>query len=610
MEIDRAAIREILNTARATGRTALLETEGLELLRALGVSAPAWFFVRDAAEASQIHLDLLTGERVVVKVVSPEILHKSDVGGVTIVAKNTEGIGAAIAQMQERLADQQVQGFLLCECVPFNSALGNELLFGMRWTADFGPVVTFGPGGIYTEFLAKSFAPGKDTAVLSPLLASAAHIERVLDDKAITSLITGKLRGQKARVAPAVIVELLQKFLAFASAYGGEQVAEFECNPVVISNGQLKALDVRLILGKPGAAATPARPVDKIKNLLEPKSAAIIGVSEKINPGHIILNNLLREGFDPGHIYVVKPGKAEFKGCRCVADIAALPERVDLFILSIDAAQTPAAIDQIVEQRKAESLIVIPGGLGERSGSEGLVAKMEQAIHASRATDWRGPVINGGNCLGIRSKPGRYDTMFIPEYKLPPTTGAVSPLCLLSQSGALAVARASKLASLNPRYIISIGNQLDLTVGDYLGYFAADPEIDVYACYVEGFKPGDGAKWLQAAAGIVKRGKNVILYRAGRTVAGMQASASHTASIAGDYAVTRELCQQVGVVVADSLADFEDLARMFCLMRGKRVNGWRLGALSNAGFECVAIADNAKQLKLSPFAEATQKKLE
>ncbi|HSN85514.1 MAG TPA: CoA-binding protein, partial [Thermoanaerobaculia bacterium] len=101
----------------------------------------------------------------------------------------------------------------------------------------------------------------------------------------------------------------------------------------------------------------------------------------------------------------------------------------------------------------------------------------------------------------------------------------------------------------------------------------------------------------------------VILYRAGRTPAGARATASHTASIAGDFAVTRELAQEAGVLVAETLEDFDDLIRLAVLLRGKRVDGWSLGALSNAGFECVGIADNLGRFVLAPFSPETEDRL-
>jgi acyl-CoA synthetase (NDP forming) len=150
---------------------------------------------------------------------------------------------------------------------------------------------------------------------------------------------------------------------------------------------------------------------------------------------------------------------------------------------------------------------------------------------------------------------------------------------------------------------------MDLTVGDYLAYLKDDAEVDVFAVYVEGFAPLDGVKFLKAAEEISARGKTVVLYRAGRTPAGAKASASHTASIAGDYAVTRALARHAGVVVAGSLADFEDLTRLFTFLLGKKVAGRRLGAISNAGFECVAFADNLSSFTLPKFGERTTQRL-
>ena len=102
----------------------------------------------------------------------------------------------------------------------------------------------------------------------------------------------------------------------------------------------------------------------------------------------------------------------------------------------------------------------------------------------------------------------------------------------------------------------------------------------------------------------------MILYRAGRTAAGAKASASHTASIAGDYVVTRELARAAGVVVAESLSDFDDLVRLFTLLRDKSAGGTRLGAVSNAGFECVAIADNLGAFDLPAFDADTSASLD
>ncbi len=606
--IDTARIRQVV--AGAAGRRVLLETEGLELLAALGIDAPAHVFVRTAREAAAADTSPLGGEQVVVKVISPQILHKSDVGGVKVVERRRDAIAAAIADMEDRLGDRGVVGFTISQFLRHDTTIGSEFILGLRWTADFGAVVTLGAGGIYTEFLAENFRPGREIGIFSPSVTNDRAIEETVTRLAIGRLATGRLRGQPPRVEMAVVVDAVRRFMALAAACVPHEIAECEINPVVIAGGRLVALDILATLGDGRRPITPARPLGKLKNLLEPRSAAIIGVSEKLNPGRIILNNLLREGFDPNRIVVVKPGSAELAGCRCVPDIASLPAPVDLFILAISAAQTPQAITDIVEGRKAESIIVIPGGLEEKSGTEAIVGRMREALASARESAWQGPVINGGNCLGVRSLPGRYDTMFIPEYKLPVPAGPVSPVAFVSQSGAFAVSRMSKLGRLNPKYAITLGNQMDLTVGDYLAYLKNDPALEIFAVYVEGFKELDGLAFLRAARDITAGGRSVILYRAGRTAAGAKASASHTASIAGDYAVTRELAQAAGVVVAESLAEFEDLVRVFTLLRDKRADGPRLGAISNAGFECVAIADTLGRLELPEFDGSTSARLE
>ena len=608
MTIDTARIRRVIDGAR--GRPALLETEGLELLAAIGVGAPAHLFVGSAADAASIDTSPLGGDRVVVKVISPRILHKSDVGGVKVVEHRRGAIVAAIADMEARLGDREIVGFTVNQFVPYDTSIGHELILGLRWTADFGPVVTLGAGGIYTEFLAENFRPGREIGVFSPAVTTDGEIEAAIHRLAIGRLATEPLRGQAPKTGVAPLVAVVRQFMALASEFAPHDIAECEINPIVIAGGRLIALDILVKLGTGEQPARSVRPVGKLHHLLEPKTAAIVGVSEKLNPGHIILNNLIREGFSRDRIYVVKPGSTEIEGCRCVPQIAALPEKVDLFILAISAAQTPQAITDIIEGEKAESVIVIPGGLEEKSGTEAIVGRMRAALASARESAWQGPLINGGNCLGIRSLPGHYDTMFIPEYKLPVPSGRVSPVAFVSQSGAFAIAQMSKLGRLNPKYTITLGNQMDLTVGDYLAYLKDDPGIEIFAVYVEGFTRLDGLQFLRAAREITASGRSVILYRAGRTAAGAKASASHTASIAGDYTVTRELAQAAGVVVAESLTDFEDLVDLFTLLGHKRADGTRLGAVSNAGFECVAIADNLGHLDLPAFDQATSERLE
>jgi acyl-CoA synthetase (NDP forming) len=574
---------------------------------------------------------------VVIKVVSAAILHKTEAGGVRIARNSPFEVAAAVADMEARFSGLGVEGYSINELVPFEPSLGREILVGFRLAPDFGPIVSFGFGGIYAEYMANVFRPGSATIFLSPATAGRELVERELSRNALQTILSGGLRGTEAAIGPGVLADLAMAFVRAAPILAKAGILEFEVNPFALTgtggSARFVALDALAKLGplpaglalidSPGGEsriANPkaeARPLAKLERLLKPSSAAIVGVSGKsVNNGRIILRNMLKNGFDPARIYVVKTDAAEIEGCRCVIDVASLPEKVDLFILVVPASSAPAVLAELVESDKAESVIVIPGGFEEKAGTETITGRMSAALERSRArgptagdASGGGPIIVGGNCLGILSAPGRYNTLFIPEHKLPRRAGAPDPVALVSQSGAFAITRLSKHPRLAPEYVVTCGNQMDATVGDFLERLAEDESIRVFAVYIEGFKPLDGEKILRACARITSSCRTVILYRAGRSEAGAAASASHTASIAGDYPVTRALFTQAGAIVAESLDEFDDALSAFTLLRGKERGGRRLGALSNAGFECVAAADNLGVLELASFAPKTKARL-
>jgi acyl-CoA synthetase (NDP forming) len=621
--IDAERIRAIVAPALAEGRAALTELEGMDVLDAMGLETPARAFVRDADEAARaVRGGAIRGDRAVVKVVSPAILHKTEVGGVAMSLNTPIDIAAAIRRMAARLAERGLayEGFSINELVAFEPALGREIIAGYRLAPDFGPIVSLGFGGIHAEYIAKAFRPGAATIVVSPATVNLDMVQAELSHNALQEILAGGLRGTKRILGLDTLASLALAFSEAAPSLAAAGVLELEVNPFAVCGegvgARLVALDALAKIGPPppgieerggrlAYAPQAARPVAKIDRLLRPASAAVIGVSEKaMNNGRIILRNLLSNGFDPARIYVVKPGAESVDGCRCVPDVASLPEKVDLFVLVIPAAKSPGVLADLVEHDKAESIIVIPGGFEEKAGTEAITARMRSALARSRESGG-GPIIVGGNCLGVLSVPGKYNTLFIPEYKLPRRPGASDPVALISQSGAFAITRLSNHPGLAPKYVVTCGNQMDATIGDFLDRMAGDESIRIFAVYIEGFRPLDGEKALLACGRITSSGRTVIVYRAGRSAAGAEASASHTASIAGDYQVTRALFTQAGAIVADSLEEFDDALTTFALLEGKERLGDRLGALSNAGFECVAMADNLGGLRLAQLAPAT-----
>lgn len=602
------AVRSGVRRARSDGHDHLSDGEGFRVLEELGFRTPALVFVRDPDSVTTEVLAALPGSRLVIKAASPGLLHKSDAGAVAVVDKEPEAVQAALAAMRARFAGRELTGFNLFEYVEHTPDLERQWLLGIRWTEDFGPVATLGPGGLRAEFLARNLSPGRGTAVFSPEFSDPETLTRALERIPILKLATRPFRGRDPIIDLEGIRELLERLFELARRFMPHWIEELEVNPLVLTDDGPVALDVLVKAGREPLPPEPERPLARIKNLLEPESIAVMGVSKRMNAGRIILKNILAAGFDPRRLYVVKPGASTIDGCRCVPTVSSLPERVDLLVASVAARAIPEVVADVVTEKQAQSVIAIPGGLGERRGSEGIAVAVHSLLRASRSTSWGGPVINGGNCLGVRSAPGKYDTLFIPRNRLPAPSGPAKPLAVIAQSGAFAVSRASKFASWNPRYLITVGNQTDLTVGDYLTYLKDDPGIDVFACYVEGFKQLDGRRWLRAAAEIAASGRKVVLYRAGRTPAGATASASHTAVVAGDYLVSRELANRAGVLVADSLDEFDDLVRLACLLR-HQATGPRLGAISNAGFECVAVGDNLGRFELARFGRETRRRI-
>jgi acyl-CoA synthetase (NDP forming) len=572
---------EAIRQARADRRDTLYETEALSIAAALGIGIPRHLEVLDPGSLEQFDLGLLAGDRVVVKVLSSTITHKTEAGGVRVVAREHNAIAAAVTEMAGRIPD--ADGFLVAEYVEHDPGPAGEMLLGMRWTDEFGPVVTFGFGGVATEFLA-DLAPGRAVAMFSPALPET--VGRSLSGCAAVGPLTEGFRGSPPPVAPGELEALIGRMLDLAEAAMPGEVTEFEINPLVFTDGGPMALDALCLLGPAaGDVPRPALPDGAMDAVLRPETIGVIGVSERVNLGRVILRNVLSSGFPAGS-----------------PDLGALGG-VDLLVVAVAAAQVPDLIDEVASGGVARSVILIPGGLGEREGTEAYAGRIASVLQDAPAPR---PVINGGNCMGIRSIPGRYDTTFIPAHKLAPQGRAGNdPVAVISQSGAFVISRLDRLTWMDPAYMITVGNQIDLTVGDYLDHVADDPDIEVAACYVEGFRPGDGRRWLDAASRIRKRGGMVILCRGGRTAEGARSAASHTAAVAGDARVATALAGAAGALVAESLSEFEDLLRLAVLLRDRPIDGIRLGAVSNAGFEAVAIADALGPLRRAAFGEAT-----
>jgi acyl-CoA synthetase (NDP forming) len=230
--------------------------------------------------------------------------------------------------------------------------------------------------------------------------------------------------------------------------------------------------------------------------------------------------------------------------------------------------------------------------MGETAAGAGIEREIQAEIAAGHGLPSAGPVFLGGNCMGVQSRPGHYDTFFIPKHKWDPRLEATPRrLAFVSQSGAFLITRLSNVGCLDPAYAVSVGNQIDLTVADVLEHLADDETLDTYAVYIEGMIDGDGLHLAQVVRRITERRKTVVVYRAGRTEAGRSATAGHTSVLAGDYPVCSAVLSRAGALVAGDFREFEYLVELSTTLHAKQISGQRLGVITNAGFEAVGMAD-------------------
>jgi len=621
-------IGQIVERARQEGRALLLEHELYEALSELGLPVPSYQFIPiEQIRAGRLDrtAPALAGARGVLKVVSAEILHKSDVGGVVFIDEiSVDTVLAAAGKMLESIPGELiagVRGVLLAELVHFDRRLGAELLLGMRRSPDFGVVFSLGFGGTYTEALATATRPNQGNILFSQGVTSPEQLKTRLEDSLFFRFATGRIRGISALCEADVLREWVDRWieglgkLAGAVSSAGASVEEFEINPLVWDGARLVAVDALLRLG-PDAQTAGVQRADKanLRRALNPRRVAIIGVSRTANVGRTILHAMIEGGYPKEDILIVRGDTEEIEGVRCVPTLSEASEcgPIDMLVVSVAAAQVPEVLADAIAAGNVSSLLLIPGGMGETEAGK----EVEQAIVKllSAQPPEKRPVLIGNNTLGIVSRPVSFDSLFVARKKLPRPEAGSGHVALISQSGAFMITTLNKLEFVNPDYQLSIGNQIDARLSDYVEMLAEVDTLTTFALYIEGFRPGDGERTAAAVKRLSAAGKDVIVYKGGRTQLGQHATMGHTASIAGDYRVFEELMQDAGALLADTVPDFVDFMRLSATLSGRRFGGNRFAMLSNAGYEVVSMADNHRgeqyELVAAQLGTATRQRLQ
>jgi acyl-CoA synthetase (NDP forming) len=461
-------------------------------------------------------------------------------------------------------------------------------------TREFGMVLSAGSGGLDAGLDASNFTRDRAAVHAAAELTDAAQFLQLFRRTLAWQKIAAAAArdGQPLRDGPLTACFGALLALAVSPAAGQDHVLQSLEIELAAGGGRLSISATQCRFGAPAPTRLP-RPIHKIDKLIHPTSIGIIGVSStSMNFGRIILRNLMGSGYDKARLCVIRPGESEIDGVRCVGGLKALEHKLDLLIVAVAASAVYDLVDEIIESDAVESVMLIPGSLGETRASREPAAALAERINAAHGRPGGGPVFLGANCLGVVSHPGGYDSWFIPLERLPkPAKKPVRNSVMLSQSGAFMITRISQNPWLDPRYMLALGNQTDLTHGDMLSWFAERPEIETIGIYIEGFKDGDGLDFVRAVRKATLNGKQVVVYKSGRTAAGMGGVMGHTASIAGDPVLFESVVRQAGAIVAGDFNSFDDLFYVAGAMHRKKIGGGRLGAISGAGFEAVGMAD-------------------
>lgn len=313
---------------------------------------------------------------------------------------------------------------------------------------------------------------------------------------------------------------------------------------------------------------------DSIRRLLNPCSVAIIGANDKGGYGGRTMRNAMSRTY-AGKLYPVNPSRDEVLGLRCYPNISAIGEPVDLAIVIVKA---PLVVQTVRECAKCGvgGVLIITAGFRESDKVNGPVweAQLKEIAAVS------GMRIVGPNCLGLANT--ELDLWSCALSTLPQVPIASGRSALISQSGATGFGPLLCTAmdrNVGCKYIITTGNEADLTMCDYIEYMLLDGDIDSIGVLIEGLKETERFKELARRAW--KLGKTIVALKMGESDVGSRAAASHTASLTGSMEVFNALAKQCGVIKAQDYDELIELMKLGAMP--KKLRGNRMAAFAGSG---------------------------
>ena len=544
------------------------------MFKQYGFQTPAEGLATNADQAVQFANEF--GFPVVLKIASPDILHKTDIGGVMINLRSAEevhqGFHQVLVAAQTAQPDARIAGVQVQEMVTG----GVEIIIGLLADPQFGPIIMFGLGGVLTE-------------VLEDVSFRVLPIDRS-DARQMIREIQGHKVLQGYRGQPAVSEEMLVELLINASRMGMDHAGALESvdlNPIVVWGDQHRVLDAKIILRgepKPAPPSTLAR-TQHLEKFFKGQAVALVGASATPGKiGYCVLDSLVNYDYS-GKVYPINPGRAEILGTKCYPSLSAVPDQLDVVVVAVALKLVPELIVECAALG-VHNMVIVAGG-GKELGGE-LLALEQQIQEMAVAHDVR---VIGPNCIGVFDGHSRMDTFFQVQERLQrPVPGS---LAMITQSGTVGCIFLEQAAQLGVSKFVSYGNRTDVDEADLMAYLADDPETELIAMYVEGLE--DGRRLLETAKFVTQK-KPVVVFKSGRTARGARASMSNTGFFGGSYGVVQGAFRQAGMIPVDSMEELMAVSKALAMQPKARGN--RISMISNGAGSMVQAIDLFKPIGL------------
>src|SRR5499427_5660492 len=569
---NRTDVRRVLDTVKAEGRAALTAPEGKIVCEAYGIGVPKEGVASSAADAAKLAADM--GFPVVLKIVSPQILHKTEAGGVLVGEKSAEearkGYDTIVANAKKYNAKANILGVQVQQMLTG----GQEVIIGAVTDPVFGKLVAFGLGGVLVEVLKNitfRLAPATEADALS-----------MLDGIAAAQILKGVRGGDPVnRDALATMIQNVSQLIA-----DYPEIAEMDLNPVFATRDGAIAADVRIVVNfSPAPARYRPKHEDIVRDMnriMKPDAVAVIGASaEPGKIGNSVMKNLINGGYQ-GAIYPIHPNATEILGKKAYKSVKDVPGDIDVAVFAIPAKFVAQALIECGE-KKIPGAVLIPSGFAETGNVEG--QREIQEIGRKYGVRLMGP-----NIYGFYYTWKNLCATFCTAYDVK------GHAALSSQSGGIgmAIIGFSRSAKMGVSAIVGLGNKSDIDEDDLLTFFEQDDNTHIIAQHCEDLK--DGRSFAEVAKRVAKK-KPVVMLKAGRTSLGARAASSHTGALAGNDKIYDDVLRQSGVIRAKALRELLEYARAIPVLPTPK--GENVVIITGAGGSGVLLSDSCVDNGLS-----------